>query len=703
MMRSLFSGVAGLKTHQTKMDVIGNNIANVNTVAYKSQNVTFQELMYQTTQAASAANAATGRGGINAKQIGLGVQTGAINANITTAGASQTTGNPFDIQIKGDSFFIVSDGSSNFFTRAGAFYVDGMGNLAMTSNGYTVMGWQEDPNKPGTIIKDTVTPLKIMSPENMTSEPEQTTQTYLSGVIDKNSTQLTSTNGLIVNVGIYDSLGYSYIAKLSIKSTDTEGEYSITPLDLVDSQGFSLMHRSDEKGYEKNGFDLAGYEEPMALTISKGVLKYDTQTGKSLNVDENGNEIPFTLNVCNGTYVENFKSEKVTPEMGDSPKSMRALELVTSTPLTYKKTSDPVVLVDSTGTKKDYFELGEVVKPYAGDKPKSKGWYEMTTSGTDTIVKACDSDVLDTTKTYVTISPKPVTNTTDKDPSELGWYRVNGSGEYVLATESTPTNPPYYDLNAEDVTPREAENPSTMNLFELDSNGNYVQTSDLTPDASKRYYEGPTKMRLTPSDNPNELGWYEDYDCTVLSTDKNVDKSKTYYVKVPDPSVEAGAKADAFQSDIYLSVGTSTMYDNKGTSTIKGNAGDYDGNYAGRKVGELSGVAIGQDGKITATYDNGTSKLLGQIAVASFANPSGLEKVGDNLYQSTPNSGTFDGIGEDVTSGSGAMSTGVLEMSNVDLSAEFTDMITTQRGFQANSRIITVSDSMLEELTNLKR
>ena len=145
------------------------------------------------------------------------------------------------------------------------------------------------------------------------------------------------------------------------------------------------------------------------------------------------------------------------------------------------------------------------------------------------------------------------------------------------------------------------------------------------------------------------------------------------------------------------------MYDNKGTSTIKGNAGDYDGNYAGRKVGEMSGVAIAQDGKITASYDNGTTKLLGQIAVANFANPSGLEKIGDNLYQTTPNTGAFDGIGEDITAGSGALSTGVLEMSNVDLSAEFTDMITTQRGFQANSRIITVSDSMLEELTNLKR
>lgn len=469
MMRSLFSGVAGLKTHQTKMDVIGNNIANVNTVAYKSQNVTFQELMYQTTQSASAANAETGRGGINAKQIGLGVMTGAINANITTSGASQTTGNPFDVQIKGDSFFIVSDGSNNYFTRAGAFYVDGMGNLAMTSNGYTVMGWQEDPTKPGTIIKDTVSPLKIMSPENKVSSPEQTTQAYVSGIIDKNSTQLSSGDGMIVNIGIYDKLGYSYVAKFGIKSTATEGSYLFTPLDIIDSEGYSVWHKmADDPGkYGKTGYDAEGGPKERNPGVSYPItIVPDTS---------------FTL--------------KYDPKKGT----------------------------------------------YAGD-----------------------------------------------------------------------------------------------------------------------------------------------------------DENNPYKFTIPG--------IQAFGTDaITVKFGTSTMYDNKGTSTVKGNAGDYDGNYAGRKVGEMSGVAIAQDGKITATYDNGTSKLLGQIAVANFANPSGLEKIGDNLYQSTPNSGAFDGIGEDITAGAGSLSTGVLEMSNVDLSAEFTDMITTQRGFQANSRIITVSDSMLEELTNLKR
>ena len=142
---------------------------------------------------------------------------------------------------------------------------------------------------------------------------------------------------------------------------------------------------------------------------------------------------------------------------------------------------------------------------------------------------------------------------------------------------------------------------------------------------------------------------------------------------------------------------------NNGSSTFVGSKGDSKGIGSGRKVGEMSGIAIQKDGKIYASYDNGQKRLLGQIAVASFANASGLSKEGDNLYSATQNSGDFNGVGEDITAGGGYMNSGVLEMSNVDLSAEFTEMITTQRGFQANSRIITVSDTLLEELTNLKR
>ena len=116
----------------------------------------------------------------------------------------------------------------------------------------------------------------------------------------------------------------------------------------------------------------------------------------------------------------------------------------------------------------------------------------------------------------------------------------------------------------------------------------------------------------------------------------------------------------------------------------------------------MSGISIDDKGMIYGTYNNGSKKLLAQIAVATFSNPSGLEAEGDSLFSATLNSGTFDGVGEDVSL-SGSFAVCALEMSNVDLAAEFTSMITTQRGFQANSRIITTSDTMLEELVNLKR
>ena len=133
------------------------------------------------------------------------------------------------------------------------------------------------------------------------------------------------------------------------------------------------------------------------------------------------------------------------------------------------------------------------------------------------------------------------------------------------------------------------------------------------------------------------------------------------------------------------------------TSTATSDALDGNG------PGELQRMSIGTDGVIVGGYSNGKSKILGQIPVALFRNPGGLEKVGNNLFIATANSGTFDGVGQDITASGGQIRSGVLEMANVDLSAEFTEMITTQRGFQANSRTITTSDDMLQELVNLKR
>lgn len=469
MMRSMYSAVSGLKTHQTRMDVIGNNIANVNTEAFKSSNVRFSEIMYQTTASASGGNGTTGIGGKNAKQIGLGVTTASTMVNITGAGASETTGNPFDLKFtdsQSTNFFIVSDGTNRFFTRAGSFYVDGNGYLCMSSTGYTLQGWQVDPTT-GDIRKDIVSPLQVMSPQNQTAAPEATTKAYVSGVLDKKDTNVTSEDGYTVTLGFFDNLGYSYTAKFAIKpreNSKVDGQYHITLTDIIDSSSRSILGNTDAE--------------------------------KKANINSvfgNGYDIDFDAN--EGTFVS----------IGGNNKTSQMLNL------------------------------------------------SALTTG----------------------------------------YTTNGQ------------------------------------------NGQQNVTSNF--------------------------------------------------------------------QNIELDFSKCMNYNNGGTSTFKMLKGDTTGDGAGKKLGALTGITIDQQGQIHGSYDNGNTVLLGQIPVAQFANASGLEKVGNNCYQTTLNSGEFDGIGVEVSADGSAINSGELEMSNVDLSGQFTDMIVTQRGFQANSRVITVSDTLLEELINLKR
>ncbi len=571
MMRSLYSGVAGLKTHQTRMDVIGNNIANVNTTAYKSSSMTFSELMSQTTQKASGANATTGVGGTNAKQIGLGVKAGAINTAITTQGSAQSTGNPFDIMITGDNFFVVSNGSENFFTRDGSFYVDGAGNLAMTSTGYNVMGWGVDETT-GNIKQDTVTALRIMSAANMTYPPEATTKANISGILDENDKDVTSANGKTVNLNFFDARGYSYTAKFTFKQSSgtASNEYSMELTKLLDSTG-------------------------AEIDISK--VKFGDNSTQTL-------QTPVTF--AGDTYEWDGKQLKTKADK----KVVADLSAAFNADGTLKDTS-----TDEAAAKTQQETLDAIAAAYG---------YE---GSTDEFLKLYQKDANGTEVTVETMLGNMAKTTT-------------AQGDLVLTTDK--------------------DKPMTMD---------------------GRFFEGVKVIFDTDTGKLKQVG-------------SNVTDFKT--------NVDFTPLGGNF-SNITIDLSECTNYDNKGTSTIGATSGDLDGLGTGRRLGDMIGVSIQKDGMIYASYDNGMTKLLGQIATAAFANASGLEKEGDNLYSATLNSGEFDGIGVDITAGGGYMSTGQLEMSNVDLSSEFTEMITTQRGFQANSRIITVSDTLLEELTNLKR
>lgn len=257
MMRSMFSAVSGLRVHQTKMDVIGNNIANVNTIGYKSQRVTFTDVFSQTLSSASSASDETGRGGTNPTQVGLGVNVSSIDI-LMTQGAAQRTDNPFDLMINGEGFIVVGDTNNTYFTRAGALRADEKGNLT-TSNGMIVKGWKSQLNEETNqyeIIKGEVTNINLADPNFVSSIPKVTDKVQLSGNLDSTSTKEETT------LRFYDSLGNYYsLAATFTPSEETVEGYSVWDMNLgtiKDKEGNQLNSEVTPNVAVKLYFDTNG-------------------------------------------------------------------------------------------------------------------------------------------------------------------------------------------------------------------------------------------------------------------------------------------------------------------------------------------------------------------------------------------------------------------------------------------------------------
>ena len=517
MMRSLYSGVAGLKTHQTKMDVIGNNIANTNTVGFKSSSVNFSDTYYQTVSSATGPNTDMATAGTNAKQIGLGSMVAAIQTNITEQGGPSTTNRALDVAINGEAFMVVRSGTDTCFTKSGALNIDPAGNLYCTTNGATVQGWLADAD--GNIVKDTVKDLKVMSTDNMYSPPEATKCATISGNVDPNDPKLdyNTGSGQIVTFSFFDNIGEAYTVKIRIKqaappaAAQATVDYDMTVVDVLKSDGTSM----------------------------------------------------FVTKNADGTYAAN---EKVEVKLGEA---------------TYK-------LASATAVNATTGEFTLTATPATGSQLKFQN----------------------STGTFNSVSPQECSATPKPEWVDKG-----------------------YALN-----------------FSVINDGVHDEPDDKKNDTTFPFYDEKTGL-----------------------------------------------------GGVQVYFNSLTQYSQGGVSKISSVKGrEVENGYVdqGHTAGKMKGVSIDEDGIIWGSYDNGAKNCLGQIAFATFANPSGLESLGSSLFGATQNSGEFDGVGEEI---GGSLPAGALEMSNVDLANEFTQMITTQRGFQANSRIITTSDSMLEELVNLKR
>ncbi|MDF2500586.1 MAG: flagellar hook protein FlgE [Anaerosporomusa subterranea] len=257
MMRSLFSGVSGLKNHQTRMDVIGNNIANVNTVGFKSGQVQFQDVLSQTLQGSSAGG--NGRGGTNPMQVGLGMGLASIST-VFTDGSFQPTGKATDLSVQGQGFFVLSDdaaGLNKVYTRAGNFDFDAQGNFIVPGTGYLVQGWTADADGNITISGDTG-PIKIPVGDSMKPKASQ-------NMTFGNNLMATTPLGESVteSLKVYDSLGIAHQVQATFTRVgDKRWLYS---MDVPDATG-AIANRLGEITFKDNGIvDTISTVTPAAI------------------------------------------------------------------------------------------------------------------------------------------------------------------------------------------------------------------------------------------------------------------------------------------------------------------------------------------------------------------------------------------------------------------------------------------------------
>ena len=289
MLRSLFSGISGLRAHQQMMDVTGNNIANVNTTGYKSSQTVFQDTLSQMVNAAGAPQ--NGAGGTNPAQVGLGVRTASINANFSQ-GAAQTTGKSGDMMIQGDGFFIVKSGGESVYTRAGSFTFDANGSLT-TPNGQIVQGWGAD--KDGN-VNTAGAPANIKLPIGISLAPDPTTSFTLTGNL---SYEAATGATKVIPITVIDENGTSRQLNVTMTKTGADawsakGDGAAVPIAFDD--GRPTVDTIDIDGYDVDISDLTHFSGLTEARVSAsdgsgaGILSSYTvsNTGQIVGVFSNG-------------------------------------------------------------------------------------------------------------------------------------------------------------------------------------------------------------------------------------------------------------------------------------------------------------------------------------------------------------------------------------------------------------------------------
>ncbi len=701
LVSSLFTAISGLRNHQTMLDVISNNVSNVNTIGFKAGRVMFRDLLSQTMSGAAGADPLSNQGGVNAIQMGTGVSVAAIDT-MQTQGTLQATGNPTDMAISGDGFFVVQAGTQQLYTRDGSFRIDAAGSLVSSSGG-VVQGWAA--SAPVNSVTGQTDPM--CCPVVDSSDPAQI------GAI-------TIDSGTVMKAQETNSIGFSGnldAGATAINLANSAGLGGTTQITVVDS---ALGSSTYTVGYHERTFtvyDSLGYEHTLISRFT--------------NVS--GTQVPEYA--PGQTYENNTWKWEVSVDPSDTtvqlvPDNVRYLDPVSGEEV--RAAHSGLMHFTTTGAI-DWVSYGD-----ANTTAVLDGWAAPAAAGLFTDE---NQDAIIGFEGAGTVAPYDLTNADQYGGDALNvWYDPSNPALNAVYQNGVFDNP--LDANGQlaagTLSGVTLEKLPIVLAYETYVMNNSTMTtpplvSGTTPGRLGTFmdavsgYSGYTDFSVPLAPTGPQVPMYGyvqavDIDWGSVSSVTRLDLDVVDQDVGGGPTSELPGSFGDGERDNSLGGGAPVAYESDMSGKRDGLTQDVSGQWQniggvntyvpfsnammdaqdGFAKGRLMSISVSQDGTIIGAFDNNQTQGLARVAVASFQNPTGLAKIGDTHFTVTANSGVAN-IGEAGQDGRGSVIGGVLEQSNVDLSQELTNMIVAQRGFEANARLITTSDRILDTLVNMGR
>ena len=651
---SLFTGLSGIQAHQSRTNVVADNIVNINTTGFKTRRANFEELLAQTVKEATGPRGS--RSGTNPSQIGIGVRLKSIDTSFIQ-GSLQTTGRETDLAIEGDGFFILSDGVTRFYTRDGAFAFDALGRLVNPSNGMVVQGNIADAEGQ---FGATTGLENIQLDLNREIAGVATSRLSLSGNVDPGpipaltiGTEFATASVISGGPGFPVTVATPQQIEITITAPEgvTSGIVTIPDTTYLTIDKFVDAFNAAISGNERLAGAVVVQEDPAAA----GSVQIRTTSG--------GSGVQLTLaDVGTGTALAT---------------------LVFGAAGTASNVASGTTLLNDLAQVGTAFDAGDVLR-FSGtraDGSSFNGTFTVATPLTDTVQNFLDTVAaafgdsvtgsLDLTGKIAlqeaaggSVTGFTMNITMDDQGSGSGLIGTAGLTEHEISTiifdSQGRTHVMDITLARTTVANRWTYTTKIDNQFPT-SGGTGVVVFD--EDGSVRSFtpiEGEgTLVEFTP-------------DGEVLPL-----KIEFTGLSVPERGINGLTQ--------FAAPSTADVVDQNG-----------------RSAGRLDTLFIGVDGVVEGRFTNGETLNLARVNLANFDNPGGLNRLGGNIFSETENTGPplIEIAAETIES---QITAGALELSNVDLAQEFTDLIVSQRGFQANARVVTTTDQILAETVNLKQ